>query len=244
MGTGAKPEFITRPPVYQPPGPVSVPRPPAGGIDWGAVWGGVNAVGGIVGGERANRANREQAREQMAFQERMSNTAAQRGRKDYEAAGLNPALAYDKGASAPSGASATMGNSLSGIGEGISNALKVREQRALLRTQLEGMQISNQVQRIEGVNKMIEQDQRSQDVNSKLLANQRSTMVNQQLGFMQPQQLRKIISENALLDSALPGAQNQADAERMLGKYGRLLPMVSGNVKSIKDMIDAFKPIP
>ena len=73
-----------------------------GGIGPGLIGTIGDAILGRNDQSRANEQNIQLTREQMAFQERMSNTSYQRAVKDMQAAGLNPMLAYSQGgASSP-----------------------------------------------------------------------------------------------------------------------------------------------
>lgn len=94
---------------------------------------GLAAGSSLLGGILSNRANRDEAKRQMEFQERMSSTAHQREVADLRAAGLNPMLSAKLGgASSPGGAMAQIQDVLSpAVASASQGAGVVREAQAI-----------------------------------------------------------------------------------------------------------------
>lgn len=184
---------------------------------------GLASLGGTLLTNKAERRNADRA---MRFSERMSSTAAQRAAADYAAAGLNPALAYDRPASSPQGVVAGVQDA---VGKGVSSALDAKR----LKAEIELLEQQAFKASAEGQSAAVDATLKSTAVSGEPsyrdveIARRRDTL----RGFgaaaaLQPHELSLAATKALLERLQLPGARAQSDLDAVLGIYGPILKSI------------------
>lgn len=179
---------------------------------WGAIASAAGSIAGALLGsnaqKEANEANRDIAKDQMAFQAGMSSTSYQRATADMRTAGLNPMLAYQQGgASTPTGASAQMQSEYTGaLEKGVSSAMDA------IRLKKEIAAVDSQ----NDLNRAAEQTQKSQAV-----LNSSSAKAQEANAIAATQNALKSATEQKLLESQYGAVSEKAKYDKEMYKQGQ-----------------------
>lgn len=202
--------------------------------------GGASLVGGLL----ANKANSKEAEKNRMFQERMSNSAAQRGVLDFAAAGLNPGLAYQGGASSPGGAQAQIGDA---IEKGVSSATAYRAQQQTIAEQALRMKIAKEQSDMDTLVKRAQMGalgaQNASSTEQAHLTYMNRLLAQQTLGYNEKLNPINLMdrqgkmnldkAELAIKNLLMPGMRNAADWERFISGTPNL------GMKGLQELLQA-----
>lgn len=173
--------------------------------------GGVGDLAGSLGGSLITGAfNAKSAKDQMKFQERMSNTSYQRAVADMRKAGINPILAASRGgASSPGGA----GYSYPDMGQAVqtaSSARQMREQTKKVPTEID--LLKEQIDTAESVQNL-NFNQANKEYTQSLL--------NDQLNKRTVAETKNLEKQNRILDYDVERTKTMSEIER--SQFGEIM---------------------